>query len=72
MYLLDIEAPHFKWPGQEQKDVFCQVGFVDKNNLEAQNPRRDTGIPSVSAGLLLPRNIMRKSYFLFDFDLYFS
>ena len=27
------------------------VEFVDKNNLEAQNPRRDTSIPSGSAGL---------------------
>ena len=34
-----------------QKNVFHQVEFVDKNNLGAQNPRRDTSIPSVSAGL---------------------
>ena len=34
-----------------QNYVFHQVEFVDKNNLEAQNPRRDTSIPSVSAGL---------------------
>ena len=40
---------------QQQKYVFHQVEFVDKNNLEAQNPRRDTSIPIVSAGLILPR-----------------
>ena len=28
-----------------------QVEFVDKINLEAQNPRRNTSIPSVSTGL---------------------
>ena len=39
---------------QQQKYVFHQVEFVDKNNLEAQNPRRDTSIPSVSAGLPPP------------------
>ena len=39
---------------QQQKDVFLKVEFVDKNNLEGQNPRRDTSIPSVSAGLPLP------------------
>ena len=30
-----------------------QVKFVDKNNLEAQNPRSDNGIPTVSAGLAM-------------------
>ena len=39
------------WPEQQQKYVVHQVEFVDNNNLEAQNPRRDTSIPSVSAGL---------------------
>ena len=35
--------------------VFRQVEFVDKNNLEAQNPRRGTSIPSVSVGLIQPK-----------------
>ena len=39
------------WPEQQQKDVFHQVEFVDKNNLEAQTPRRDASIFSASAGL---------------------
>ena len=37
------------WPEQQQKYVSHQVEFVDKNNFEAQSPRRDTSIPSVSA-----------------------
>ena len=40
------------WPEKQQKCVFHQVEFVNKNNFEAQNPRRDTSIPSVGAGLL--------------------
>ena len=51
MYLLDIKSSHL------QIDVLHQVEFVDKNNLEAQNPRRDTSIPSVSAGLPKSGNI---------------
>ena len=39
-------------PEQQQKYVFHKFGFVDKNNMETKNPRRDTSIPSVSAGLL--------------------
>ena len=39
------------WQEQQQKDVFHQFEFVDKFNLETQNPRRDSSIPSVSAGL---------------------
>ena len=35
----------------QQRYVFHQVEFVDKNNLEAKNSRRDTSIPSVSAKL---------------------
>ena len=37
------------------KYVFNHVEFVDQNNMEAQNPRRDTSIPKVSAGLSLAR-----------------
>ena len=37
-------------PEQHQQDVVHQVEFVDKNNLEAQTPRRDTSILSVRAG----------------------
>ena len=49
MYLQDIKSsPLTYWPEQEQKYVFYQVEFVDKNNFEAWNPRRDTSIPSVS------------------------
>ena len=36
----------------KHKDVFQQFEFVDKNNLETHNPRRDTSILSVSTGLL--------------------
>ena len=42
------------WPEQQQKDVFHQFELVNKFNLEDQNPRRDTSIPGVSAGLPLP------------------
>ena len=35
------------WPKQQQEYVFQHIEFVDKNNLEAQNPRRDTStVPS--------------------------
>ena len=34
---------------QQQKYVFYQFEFVDKFNLENQNPRRHTNNPSVSA-----------------------
>ena len=37
-----------------RKNVFHQFEFVNKFNLETQNPRRDTSIPSVSAGLGYP------------------
>ena len=36
---------------QPQKHAIHLFEFVNKFNLETQNPRRDTGIPSVSAGL---------------------
>ena len=36
-----------------QNNNFHEVEFVDKNNLELQSPRRDTSIPSVSAGLTM-------------------
>ena len=36
---------------QEQKHVFHQFELVNKFNLETQKSRRDTDIPSVSAGL---------------------
>ena len=39
------------WPEQQQKYVFKPLEFVDRFNLETQNPMRDTNIPSVSAGL---------------------
>ena len=39
------------WPEEQQRGVFHQFECVDKINLDAQNPRRDTSIPSVSAGL---------------------
>ena len=39
------------WPEPQHKDVFNHIEIVDKNNLEAQNPKRDTSIPSVSTGL---------------------
>ena len=39
------------------------VEFVDKNNLEPQNPRRDTSIPTVSAGLG-PRGARRLVWFV--------
>ena len=42
------------WPEQQQKYVFHLIEFVDKNNLEAQNPWSDTGFPSVNAGLSGP------------------
>ena len=51
MHLQDIKSSPHLCREQQQKYVFHQVEFVDKNNLEAQNPRRDTSIPSVSAGL---------------------
>ena len=52
MYLLDIKSS-LSLTGQHKNReiVFHQVEFVDKNNLEAQNPRRDTCIPNVGAGL---------------------
>ena len=40
------------WTEEQQQDVFHQFEFVNKFNLETQNPRRDTSISSVSAGLL--------------------
>ena len=43
--------PHIYWPKQKPKVVFRQVEYVDKTILEAQNPRRDISIPSVTAGL---------------------
>ena len=51
MHLQEINPALIYCREQQQKYVFHQVEFVDKNNLEAQNPRRDTSIPSVSAGL---------------------
>ena len=33
---------------QQQTDDFRQFEFVNKINLETQNPRRDTSIPCVS------------------------
>ena len=39
------------WPEQNKKNFFHQFEFVAKLNLETQNSRRDTSIPSVSAGL---------------------
>ena len=57
MYLLDIQYS----PSQTGRFdmarttatifVLHQAEFVDRFNLETQNPRRDTSIPSVSAGL---------------------
>ena len=49
--LTNVVRPLTYWTEQQKKDVFHQVEFVDKNYLEAQNPRRDTGVLSVSAGL---------------------
>ena len=49
MYLQDIKSS----PSLSGQNIFHQVEFVNNNNLEAQNPRRDTSIPSVSAGLEL-------------------
>ena len=40
------------WPEQQLKFVFYQLEFVNKNNLETENPRRDISILSISAGLL--------------------
>ena len=52
MYLLDIiSSPTIVGQNSNRTYVFHQVEFVDKNNLEAENPRMDTCIPSVSAGL---------------------
>ena len=31
--------------------AFHKVEFINKKNLEAEDPRRDTSIPTVSAGL---------------------
>ena len=46
MYLLDIKSsPSLN--GQNSN----MLNLLTKNNLEAQNRRRDTSIPSVSAGL---------------------
>ena len=39
-----------------RKHVFHQFEFVDKFNLGSSNPRRDTSIPSVSAGLFTAGN----------------
>ena len=56
MYLQDIKSsPSLYWSEQQDKYVFNKVEFVDQNNLEAKNPRRDTSIPSVSAGFHLDR-----------------
>ena len=50
--ILDFKSsPLLTGKNKKTNYVFHQVEFVDKNNLEAQNPRRDTSIPSVSAGL---------------------
>ena len=40
------------WTEEQQQDVFHQFEFVNKFNLETQNPRRDTSVPSVRAGLI--------------------
>ena len=65
------------WPEQQQRYVFHPFEFVDKKinkkNLEVQNPRRDTSIPSVSAGLksavycLLTNNVLVWSWFFCPF-----
>ena len=50
--ILDFKSsPLLTGKNKKPNYVFHQVEFVDKNNLEAQNPRRDNSIPSVSAGL---------------------
>ena len=52
IYLLDIKSsPSPTGQNNNNKNVFNLVQFVNKNNLEAQNPSRDISIPSVSAGL---------------------
>ena len=52
MFLLDIKySPSLTGQNKTKQNIFCQVEFVDKSNLEAQNPRRDNSIPSISAGL---------------------
>ena len=53
MYLLDIvSSPTIMGQNNNRIYVFHQFEFVDKNNLEAQNPMRDTSIPSVSVCLV--------------------
>ena len=51
MYLLDMKSsPTLIVQNNNRTFVFHQIKFVDKNNLEAQNPRRVTSILSVIAG----------------------
>ena len=52
MYLLDIKSSLSLTSQHNNREiVFHQVEFVDKNILEARNPRRDTCILTAGAGL---------------------
>ena len=51
LYLLDIKSsPSLNGQNNNRKMSSIRLNLLT-NNLEAQNPRRDTSIPSVSAGL---------------------
>ena len=52
MYLLDIKSsPSLTGQNSNISMSSIKLNLLTKNNLEPQNPRRDTSIPSVSAGL---------------------
>ena len=50
------------WPKQQHKYGFNQVEFVNKNSLEAQNPRRDTNIMSVCTGFIGGGSVINRAY----------
>ena len=49
-----MEGDGFDMARKATKNVFRQFEFVDEFNLETQNTRMDTSIPSVSEDLLPP------------------
>ena len=52
MYLKDNKSsPSLTGQNNDISMSSIRLNLLTKNNLEAQNPRSDTSIPSVSAGL---------------------